>query len=64
MSAGKLSRLAGLVFVLAAFLGGGGAYVPGAEHGTGGYIVNDEPITTDGLAPSSSTIGTFDFDWS
>jgi hypothetical protein len=65
MSAGKLSRLAGLVFVLAAFLGGGGAYVPGAEHGTGGYTVNDEPGITSGNAPSSSpSITTFDVDWS
>ena len=34
MSARKLSRLAGLVFVLAAFLGGVGA--ASAEHDTGG----------------------------
>jgi hypothetical protein len=67
MSAGKLSRLAGLVFVLAAFLGGGGAYVPGAEHGTGGYTINDESGNTSGVAPSSSptsTVTTFDVDWS
>lgn len=67
MSAGKLSHLAGLVFVLAAFLGGGGAYVLGAEHGTGGYAVNDESDTTGDVAPSappSSTITPSDYDWS
>jgi hypothetical protein len=36
MSARKLSRFAGLVFVLAAFLGGVGAAAEGAKHGTGG----------------------------
>jgi hypothetical protein len=36
MSARKLSRLAGLVFVLAALIGGTGAATASAEHGTGG----------------------------
>ncbi|RZU51921.1 hypothetical protein EV385_3758 [Krasilnikovia cinnamomea] len=36
MSARKLSRFAGLVFVLAALLGGAGAATLAAEHGTGG----------------------------
>lgn len=67
MSTGKLSRLAGLVFVLAAFLGGGGAYVPGAVHGTGGTAVTDQQVTTNGVAPSSSApaplITTFEIDW-
>ena len=36
MYAGKLSRFAGLVFVLAALAGGAGAHLAGAEHGTGG----------------------------
>ena len=36
MSARKLSRLAGLVFVLAAILGGVGAASAVAEHETGG----------------------------
>jgi hypothetical protein len=36
MSARKLSRLAGLVFVLAAILGGVGAAGAVAEHETGG----------------------------
>ena len=36
MSARKLSRLAGLVFVLAAILGGVGVGAASAEHETGG----------------------------
>jgi hypothetical protein len=36
MSAGKLSRIAGSVFVLAAALGGIDAASSGVEHGTGG----------------------------
>ncbi|GAB1689273.1 hypothetical protein [Krasilnikovia sp. M28-CT-15] len=39
MSARKLSRLAGLVFVLAALLGGAGASTVAAEHGTGGPAI-------------------------
>jgi hypothetical protein len=40
MSARRLSRLAGLVFVLAAIVGGVGAANFGAQHGTG-----DSPVT-------------------
>jgi hypothetical protein len=36
MSARKLGRLAGLVFVLAALVGGTGAATASAGHGTGG----------------------------
>jgi hypothetical protein len=36
MSARKLGRFAGLVFVLAALIGGIGAATASAEHGTGG----------------------------
>ena len=36
MSARKLGRFAGLVFVLAALIGGTGAASASAEHGTGG----------------------------
>jgi hypothetical protein len=39
MSARKLSRLAGLVFVLAALFGGVGAAAAAAEHEAGGSSV-------------------------
>jgi hypothetical protein len=65
MSARKLSRLAGLVFVLAAVFGGGSAYASGAEHGTGGST-----IVTDGTGAKSGSISsppggirTFELDW-
>jgi hypothetical protein len=62
MFARKLSRLAGLVFVLAAFIGGGGAFVPGAEHGTGGMsIVTDSAVVES--SPSEGTFRTFEYDW-
>ena len=68
MSARKLSRFAGLVFVLAAFIGGGGAYAYGAEHGTGGSSTVTNGGTHAPLAPTDSSTGaksfrTFDFDW-
>ncbi|MFL6115085.1 MAG: hypothetical protein ACJ786_27625 [Catenulispora sp.] len=43
MSARKLGRLAGLVFVLAAFLGGVGA--AGAEHAAGGESAAAKAVT-------------------
>jgi hypothetical protein len=68
MSARKLSRFAGLVFVLAAFFGGGGAYVSGAEHETGGSSTVTNGGTYAPLVPSGSSTGgtsfrTFDYDW-
>jgi hypothetical protein len=39
MSARRLSRFAGLVFVLAAIVGGVGAASSGAQHGTGDSAV-------------------------
>jgi hypothetical protein len=53
MSAGKLSRIAGSVFVLAAVLGGIGASTAGVGHGTGGSdavssmkVVDDAELVT------------------
>jgi hypothetical protein len=65
MSARKLSRLAGLVFVLAAVFGGGSAYASGAEHGTGGStIVTEGKGATSGLTSSSpGGVRTFELDW-
>jgi hypothetical protein len=56
MSAGKLSRIAGSVFVLAAVFGGIGAAASGVEHGTGGTTsVTDQKAVTDSAAASPST---------
>jgi len=46
MSARKLSRLAGLVFVLAAILGGGASAASSiTEHETGGVTATAAPVT-------------------
>jgi hypothetical protein len=68
MSARKLSRFAGLVFVLAAFIGGGGAYAYGAEHGTGGSSTATNGGSHASLVQADSrdrarSFRTFDFDW-
>jgi hypothetical protein len=54
MSAEKLSRLAGFVFVLAAVVGGAGAPAFGAEQGAVGSSVAADAGTA-ALAPSSSS---------
>jgi hypothetical protein len=67
MSAGKLSRFIGLVFVLVALFGGVGASVAGAEHGTGGagtVAVGD--VNAGGpsnVRSEALIISTFDYDW-
>ena len=74
MSAGKLSRSIGLVFVLAAVFGGVGASVTGAEHGTGGSgtIASGEVTAVDSLSVKTEAskvrsealiIRSFDFGW-
>jgi hypothetical protein len=66
MSAEKLSRLAGLVFVLAAVVGGAGATAFGAEQGAGGSgVVVTDAGTAAVLTPSSTgTISrTFEIGW-
>jgi hypothetical protein len=62
MSARKLSRLVGLVFVLVASIGGGGAYAYGAEHGTGGSrtVVVEKAVPPE---TSSGGVRTFEIDW-
>jgi hypothetical protein len=56
MSAGKLSRIAGSVFVLAAVFGGISATASGAEHGTGGTTsVTDQKAGAETEAVTSST---------
>jgi hypothetical protein len=50
MSARKLGRFAGLVFVLAALVGGTGAATASAGHGTGGSsTVKNVSATKSGL---------------
>lgn len=63
MSAGKLSRSTGLVFVLAAFLGGAG--LAGVEHETGGPITWAHGIALDMAAVVAGGITYLpaDFDW-
>ena len=57
MSAGKLSRIAGSVFVLAAVFGGIGATTAGVEHGTGGSdAVNAVKVVDAEKLPSSRTL--------
>lgn len=65
MSAGKLSRFTGLVFVLAAFIGGAGVQDFGAEHGTGGSTVwSQGAVDTAGAALAGSVAYLpADFDW-
>jgi hypothetical protein len=46
MSARKLGRFAGLVFVLAALIGGTSAATASAEHGTGGSSTVASVATT------------------
>jgi hypothetical protein len=62
MSARKLSRLAGLVFVLTALLGGGGAYSVGVQHGTGGYSIGvDDTASSESFGVSPATLA--DWQW-
>jgi hypothetical protein len=64
MSARKLSRLAGLVFVLIAFIGGGSAYAHGAEHGTGdSNVVQNAEVGSEFGSSSAAAIRTFGVDW-
>jgi hypothetical protein len=67
MSAGKLSRYTGLVFVLAAIFGGVGAADLGAEHGTGGSrnVVNSGFESAVALSGTSDAfaIRSIDYDW-
>lgn len=54
MSAGKLSRVAGSVFVLAAIVGGIGASTPGAGHGTGGSGIVTEVKAGEAAGPTEA----------
>jgi hypothetical protein len=66
MSAGTLSRLAGLVFVLAAVAGGVGASELGVQHVAGGSAVVADAGTTTTTAQQSDAplFITFGIDWS
>lgn len=66
MSAGKLSRFTGLVFVLAAFIGGAGADHLGAEHETGGSTIWTDGGAADTAAGALAEGITYlpaEFDW-
>jgi hypothetical protein len=64
MSKRKLSRFIGLVFVLAASIGGTSAYAFGAEHGTGGsYSVVDTPTATPTTSAPVVDAETYELDW-
>jgi hypothetical protein len=65
MFSGKLSRLAGLVVVLVALVGGGSAYEIGAQHGTGGTTINaaDAGAKTGTLSSQPGEFRTFELDW-
>ena len=62
MSARKLSRLAGLVLVLAAVFGGTSAAF-GAEHTTGGSITDFGGVLSSETSETDAPITTFDWQW-